>query len=372
MSFNADNLSSRGGILIHCNSKSDLDLLSKNLKTYLNELRLSEFIDYEDILIDKVLYLNLQANLALCQVTPKFDTKYICKLIDNNVSEKIFLFSEIILSMLRSPVPYIFLNYDQFIVSVLFRFNTAIAAKKTRIAFATETAERPLNYWNYSINNGYLLNDNVCLDDAVIATIHPPIKGQHYTFSCSRACEYVLLLSLALTLKDLNPKLLLVIEDFWRKKALMNTEFNDAFLCEHGSYDSPLPVNFYVPGDRVWFKNPDEYSSNITGFEGSWVIYLGSGLFCNFWDHTKPTSLDLKCVEVYHWRHGAELNSHGELFMNEPYVATCVESTLSDVKMKNEVISKMMIRRDRSGVHANGFVDASRDGFRAIDRFKIC
>lgn len=370
--MHSNNFQDRGGILFCVTSEIEISSIGQHLEEFLNELNIFSFLIYNKFYFNNSFYININPSDVLMSASPESNTLNIYKLLENNLSEQNFLQAEIILSMSCCPISYSFLCFDQFMVSVLFRTNTACAAKKTRIAFDTESAERPFKFWNYSDDYGFLLNDNICLDEALTATIHPPLEGQHFTFACLRACEYVLLLSLVLTLKEIKPKLLLDVEDLWRKKALMSTDFNNAFLCEHGSYDRPLPVKFYVPGDRVWFRNPDEYSSNVTGFEGSWVIYLGSGLFCNFWDHTKPTPLDLKCIEVYHWRHGAQLDSAGELFMNEPHVASCVKSTLINLELKNKIISKMMNIRLPSVIYADGgFVDASRDQFRPIDQFIV-
>lgn len=33
-------------------------------------------------------------------------------------------------------------------------------------------------------------------------------------------------------------------------------------------------------------------------------MYLGSGLFNNFWKREAPYTLTDKCLEIYHWRHG--------------------------------------------------------------------
>lgn len=360
------------GILFQSPLKNNINFIASELKLYLSDLNICPFLIYNYFVTEDIFFYNIVPSQLLKDEAPYCDTKNICNLLEKDISEKKFLLSEIILSMSCSPVSYVFDSFEDFKISILFRFNTASSAKKTKIAFDTESAERPTNFWNYSSDHGFLLNKDIRLDDALIATIHPPLNGQYFTFACLRACEYVLLLALSLTLKEANPKLLHEIEDLWRKKSLMNNDFTNAFLQEHGSYENPLPVKFYVPGDRVWFRNPDEYSSNVTGFEGSWVIYIGSGLFCNFWDHTKPTPLDLKCVEVYHWRHGAQINTDGELFMNEPYVATCVVSTLANTEVHNDIILKMMKIRDPSGVYADGgFVDASRDEFRVIDKFLI-
>ncbi|MHB1591656.1 MAG: hypothetical protein ACYCTW_09015, partial [Sulfuricella sp.] len=95
---------------------------------------------------------------------------------------------------------------------------------------------------------------------------------------------------------------------------------------------SPLPPKYYVPGDRLWFRNPDGTSSDITGYEGSWVFYLGGGLFTNFWKHNQPYTLTSKCLEIYHWRNGAYRDADGELRMNESTVDALVKVSLRDPK----------------------------------------
>src|SRR3546814_17994260 len=69
----------------------------------------------------------------------------------------------------------------------------------------------------------------------------------------------------------------------WETRAIMSGQFHDVFLHEFGSMTEPLPPKYYIPGDRLWFRNPDEHSSNVEGYEGSWVFYVGDGLFTNFW-----------------------------------------------------------------------------------------
>ena len=134
----------------------------------------------------------------------------------------------------------------------------------------------------------------------------------------------MLLLALAQELKQTHPLMLAHIETLWRTRALLADDFNDAFVHEHGKLENPLPMKFYVPGDRVWFRNPDEASADIKGFEGSWVCYLGAGQFSNFWDRAHPYTLEQKCLEVYHWRHGVARKPTGELWMDESIVQELV------------------------------------------------
>ena len=106
---------------------------------------------------------------------------------------------------------------------------------------------------------------------ALTHTTQPKTHQSHYTFSCFRASEYVLLLALAQELRQTHPLLLAQIETLWQSRPLLADDFNDAFVHEHGKLSQPLPMKFYVPGDRVWFRNPDEASADVKGFEGSWV-----------------------------------------------------------------------------------------------------
>jgi hypothetical protein len=45
--------------------------------------------------------------------------------------------------------------------------------------------------------------------------------------------------------------------------------------------NEPLPPMYFVQGDRAWFRNLGDHSSDVTGHEGFWVLCLG-GLFTNF------------------------------------------------------------------------------------------
>jgi hypothetical protein len=64
------------------------------------------------------------------------------------------------------------------------------------------------------------------------------------------------------------------------------------------------PLNF-VPGDWVYFLNPDPASRAIAGYEGSNAIYLGRGRFDDYYDDNNHgfTYVE-KLDEVFQWRHG--------------------------------------------------------------------
>ena len=120
-----------------------------------------------------------------------------------------------------------------------------------------------------------------------------------YAFSCNRATEYVILLAIAEEARTSHPELLCQLQAQWEKKAISFEQFQDVFLNELGALEQPLPMHYYVPGDRVWFRNPDSHSSDVRGFEGSWVFYLGGGMFVNFWKRDQPFNLLSKCCLLY-------------------------------------------------------------------------
>jgi hypothetical protein len=123
-----------------------------------------------------------------------------------------------------------------------------------------------------------------------------------------------------------------------------------------------LPPKYHVPGDRLWFRNPDERSSDVTGYEGSWVMYLGNGLFSNFWKCGKPYTLPGKCIEIYHWRSGVYRDANGELQMDEAVVEEHVNATLRDPSEVERILARMMRLRDPKGVYADGgCIDTSRE-----------
>jgi hypothetical protein len=203
--------------------------------------------------------------------------------------------------------------------------------------------------------------------EALKKATQPDLTGKLHSFSCYRATEYVIVLGIAQELACVNPDLLGQLQRQWELRAIKSARFHEVFLDEYGSMDDPLPLHYYVPGDRVWFRNPDARSADIAGYEGSWVIYLGGGLFSNFWKRHEPYTLTTKCVEIYHWRDGAYVDAEGELQMNEQIVGEQILRTLDDPDTTAKVLQKMMRLRDRPGVFADGgCLDASREFPRRI------
>lgn len=269
---------------------------------------------------------------------------------------------EILAAMFASPYPIAFPSDREFASAVRMRENIVHAAARTQLAFDTESIERPEDCWRYSEESGFTILPGYPIIDALIKATQPDQSGRRYAFSCYRATEYVILLGIAQELAAANPALFERLQARWERKAIMSGAFHEAFLVEKGSIDNPVPARYYVPGDRVWFRNPDAVSSDISGYEGSWVIYLGRGLFSNFWKAEAPYTLKHKCLEIFHWRHGVARDEDGRMFMDEVAVEQGVARSLVDPDESQEILGQMMRYRAPQGVYANGgCIDASRE-----------
>ena len=269
---------------------------------------------------------------------------------------------EILLSLLTSPMATPFPNFEELESAIALRACIVDAARRTSVAFDTEEAERPAEYFEYHEGSGFCLRPGKSLIDALLKATQPDVSGTRYSFSCYRATEYILLLAIATGLRQRNPQLLERLESLWQRRAIMSNEFHSVFLREFGSLDRPLPLRYFVPGDRLWFRNPDERSADVTGYEGSWVFYLGGGLFCNFWKMDQPYTLKQKCIEIYHWRHGAHPDDSGEMRMDENEVDMRVAATLQDDEETARILGLMMRPRDSRGIYQDGgCMDVSRE-----------
>ncbi|MGQ0710081.1 MAG: hypothetical protein ACT4NV_10065 [Rhodoferax sp.] len=294
---------------------------------------------------------------------PESDTTGLCEALGLDTQGRSEdLEREIVLAMLLSPVAFVYPNCEELAAAVRIRRNIVVAARRTGLAFHTSKIERPTDCWTYQEGRGFTVLPGVALIDALHKATQPPDGGELYAFSCYRATEYVILLGLAQELRDCNPALLQALQRQWESRAIMSGQFHEVFLREYGSMEEPLPARYYVPGDRLWFRNPDEHSSDVTGYEGSWVFYLGGGLFTNFWDRDHPYTLTAKCVEVYHWRHGAYRDPQGELQMDEEVVARHVCATMENAQEKERIVTQMMRLREPKGVYRDGgCIDTTRE-----------
>jgi hypothetical protein len=273
------------------------------------------------------------------------------------------LIREIVVSMLMGPIAFEFPSVDELVSAVRIRVNIVQAARKTTLAFQTNEADRPPDFWAYDEDRGFITRRDVSLIRALEMATQPEISGALYSFSCYRASEYVILLGIAQELEHCNPPLYAQLQSMWGTHPIKSGKFHDVFLHEQGSMDAPLPPNFFVPGDRTWFRNPDEASADASGFEGSWVIYLGSGRFNNFWKRDCPYTLTDKCLEIYHWRHGLFKDALGDERIDEEKVAQLVGASMQDADEVKRIVALMSRYREARGVYtaAGGCIDTTRE-----------
>ena len=359
-------LENLGGICLFYDMPQWRDSAIVDVQRIVERRGVKAYLKLEPVSDDGMHVVHIVPTARLEEITPDFDTTAIASALQLDVSHQARdLELEILLAMARSPIAFVFPSVAELEASLRIRRNTAFAAARAMLSFDPLGFERPTDCWAYHPDTSFTLLPGVALIDALRKTIHPDQSGKTYSFSCYRASEYVQLLGLAVELKDHHPALLGTIEARWRRSAIMSEEFQHVFMRELGTIDEPLPTRYFVPGDRVWFRNPDEFSSDVYGYEGSWVYYLGDGKFNNFWDSAAPYTLDSKCLEIYHWRDGVYRDAQGTLCMNEDVVRDHMAKTRSDPVVADGILRKMLCVRDPSGVYRDGgCADATRESLR--------
>ena len=308
----------------------------------------------------------LRADLA-SQWLPGFDTTRLNQLPGLDSTQRNDLEQEILLALLASPIPMAFPNVPELLANIHMRAHISMAGRRTELNFDTNAAERPEDCWREDPDYGFVIRPGASLIEALRKATQPELSGQRYTFSCYRATEYVILLGIAEELAVCNPALLQQLQTRCERHVIRSGQFHDVFLHEYGSQAEPIPTHYYIPGDRVWFRNPDEQSSDVIGFEGSWVLYLGGGLFTNLWQRDQPYTLADKCLEIYHWRHGAYRDTEGEWQMDESIVRRRMAETRQHPDEFRAIIDRMMLWRAPKGIYnEGGCIDTTREGPRWI------
>jgi hypothetical protein len=295
--------------------------------------------------------------------TPNSDTTSLCEQLHlDTKASSADLEREIVLALLASPVSQNFPSAQEFLAAVRMRVHLVQAARRTVLDFGTAQAERPAHNWTYDEDRGFVIRPGCDLVQALEDATQPGEHGMRYAFSCYRASEYLMLLAIAKEAKDNNPALYAQLQTQWTSRAIKSGEFHAVFLRELGSQEQPLPPGYWVPGDRTWFRNPDSHSSDASGFEGSWVIYLGNGEFSNFWKWQQPFTFTSKCLEIFHWRHATFKDAQGELRIDEDKVAHLVATSLRNPAEVERILEKMQRLRDPQGIYQEGgCIDSSRE-----------
>lgn len=353
-----------GGILFHGAGAAAIEAARRNFQLHLHKAGLDWCVSMSGVphAGDSAVNFRLRKDIAR-EYAPDCDTTGLQLKLDldtqGNSSD---LEKEILLSMLVCPAAFEFPSYEELASSVRIRKNIVEAARKTVLAFDTEEAERPSDCWTYTEESGFTILPGASLVAALQKATQPSISGSLYSFSCYRATEYIILLAIAQELETCNPDLYRQLQRQWEVRAIKSGEFHDVFLREYGSMSAPLPPKYYVPGDRLWFRNPDQNSSDVKGYEGSWVFYLGSGLFTNFWKEGQVYTLTSKCLELFHWRHATYRDEDGKLQIDEAVVEELVGISMNDPTEAGRILQEMVRLREPQGVYLDGgCIDTSRE-----------
>jgi hypothetical protein len=360
-----DNDTSRGGILIHGANAREVGAAQRGFLGQLEQLGLDRYVQADEA----PGYTRVRLRHEFAQEwAPCCDTMRLCEKLGldthANASD---LEREIFLAMLLGPVPFEYPSYEELQCAVRIRKNIVDGARKTALSFHTTEAERPADYWTYANGRGFTILPGKSLIAALEKATQPEASGTLYSFSCYRATEYVILLGLARELAACNPELYSRLQTYWEARAIMSGEFHEVFLREHGTMSEPLPLKYFVPGDRTWFRNPDDHSSDVTGYEGSWVMYLGGGLFTNFWKRDQPYTLTAKCIEIYHWRNATYRDQAGELRIDEAVVEKRIAETADDPAEAGRILGIMQRHREPGGVYVDGgCIDTTREYLRWV------
>ncbi len=355
-----------GGILIRVTSGAGLASARRDFLDQAVRLGIDGLVEISEVSPQAIRFRLLPA--VQREIAPDFDTLRLCEILGlHTPTNRSDLEKEIMVAMLLGPVAFEYPGFAELAASIRIRRNIVESSRHTALSFHVSKIERPKDYWQHSEERGFTVLPGKPLIDALRMATQPELSGQLYSFSCYRATEYVILLGIAQEVAACNPDFLHRLQQQWEKHAIVSGKFHDVFLREYGSMREPLPPKYYVPGDRLWFRNPDEHSSDVTGYEGSWVFYLGGGLFTNLWKCDQPYTLAAKCVEIYHWRHGVYRDGDGELQMNESIVEENTRKSMRDPVERERILERMMRLRDPTGVYAEGgCIDTSREYPRCV------
>jgi hypothetical protein len=308
-------------------------------------------------------YLQVQVRSELAaEWAPGDDTSRLCQILkldtEGNDGD---LDREILLAMMLSPVPFEFPSHDELMSAVRIRRFICQAARRTAIAFDTSAAERPPDYWRYDEDRGFVLLPGKSLIAAMEKATNSGVPDTLYTFSCRRATEYLVLLGHVREAMTCNPKLWGQLHRQAETRAVKGSEFDGVFVRTIGSAAEPFPVRYFVPGDRHWFRNTDPVSSNVTGYEGSWTIHLGGGLFADFWRRDRVFTLETKLACVYHWRNAVCRDSHGDLQIDETRVDELIEESVRPSGDLDRILQETLRLQSPLGIEGGGCIEPHRE-----------
>lgn len=254
---------------------------------------------------------------------------------------------EMLVIILLSPIQFEYPSFDEFLSSINIRINIINAARKTFLKFNPIKAILPEEYWERQ-EDGYHLKNNKSLIDGIEKTIFDDKK---YSVGCRLASQFVVLYGILLEIKRVNLELLERIEEHYRKNSINKIKFSKLFFNYYG-VDSYFPKKYYIIGDRVWFKNPFDRSSDIDGNEGSWRIYYGKNSFNIFWEKDRKITLEKIIRAIYIWNESVSENRRG-LYISENKIVWNKLKLFFNINKYQKILDEMSEYTENNGTIPN-------------------
>ncbi len=183
------------GIRISARTEPETQAAQQRFMDYLQDIDLDRYVECGQWGENSAsaVDIKLKETYAL-DLTPDFDTTLLCQKLRLDTQESVAdLDREIVLAMLASPIHFEFPSFDELLSALSVRKNIVQNARRTALAFDTEHAERPEEFWTYDVARGFTLKPGKPLIEALQKTTQPDRSGKLYSFSCYRATEYVIL-----------------------------------------------------------------------------------------------------------------------------------------------------------------------------------
>ena len=222
-----------GGLRIAATFNKNNELTLDLTRAWCDKIGASAYVEISQEHQAEVHYIRIYANDLLHSLCRNADTSGLA--INLGLSSDLSaqdLALESILSMAVSPVIFDFSSLNELEANLRMRAHVVRLARRAELHFDTSGVSRPEAYWSHIEDSGFILKEGASLVDGIEQALCPDISGEHFSFSCQRASEYLMLHSLATELSLTNPAKLKEIEQQWRKKALVADDVLNTFLLE--------------------------------------------------------------------------------------------------------------------------------------------
>lgn len=303
-------LAKDGGIVFSC---SRVNEVIPEIDRYLSEQNVpSDLYHKKKIGKNKVQYV-LKHNISTIEMnkTWSLGTESVKLPTSNGFREQeVITKKEIILSLMHrgriNNYSNEFCNINTFKDSVGIRQNTAAWGMDMDLAW--------LNEDQFTWRDEFWLGDNaqeLKNDDLLVESIYDVFFNQRkYSIGCLAAARLLMLQGILDYYNRVspNPEMLSFILEKIKKGGFKLYDIDPDRHNPKGKLliiEEKIPAKNIIPGDWLYFKNPDKISREKFGYEGSNVIYLGNNKFVDFYNsNNHGYTIEEKFHSVYQWRNG--------------------------------------------------------------------